>query len=596
MHNSQQNDRAENARPAKPPYRFGGILPDALNHLYDQPRWVAWGFRWKNNKWTKPPFDPKTGRFADVSDPKTWAPFDVALAGMQKHKLDGVGLVLTADDNITGIDLDDCISDADSLSDMAAEIIGYGETYAEFSPSGNGIHLLALGKIGAAIKNDKARVEVYGTGRYLTITGNQVEDTPSEIRSAPRRLAKLTAAAAKEKPGPKPNGHMNGHTNGHARTSGDNFFANVNTIAMDRLDDWVPALHPTAKKHATGAWRITSNDLGRDLQEGLAYHPQGIRDHGEERGLAPITAVLHYGNVTDAVEAAMWLCRTLGIEPAKLGWRGNGTKPRSPRVEVDEPQEAEAESGGTLIVPKWPVPEGPIFHGIVGEVARLATANSEADPIGVVMTFLVMAGAYFGRTKYQPIGDAEHHTRIYAALVGQSAYARKGTSLQGPQAFWKACEKELREKSTLPFPLAFPLKFGNMLSSGEGLLYPIRDPEELDPIEEDGLTDKERRERNRLTDKRMFVVEEELASIFKVMARQGNTLSEVLRRLYDGGNISPMTKQEAIVVTQPHVTLLGHITRDELVLVMKPAELLNGLANRFLWLLVRRSKSIAQLS
>jgi hypothetical protein len=595
MHNSQQNDRAENARPAKPSYRFSGILPPALNHLRDQPRWVAWDYRWKNGRWTKPPIDPKTGRLADVSDPKTWATFDVALAGMQKYKLAGVGLVLTGDDNLTGIDLDDCISDSDSLWDMAAEVIGYSETYAEISPSGDGIHLLALGKIGAAIKNDKAGVEVYGTGRYLTITGNQVEGTPSEIRAAPRTLEKLAVAAAKEKPGLKPNGHANGHMNGHARAAGDNFFANVNAIAMDRLDDWVTALHPTARKHATGAWRITSRELGRDLQEDLAYHPNGIKDHGEEHGLTPIDSVLRYGNVTDAIAAAMWLCQMLGIEPARLGWRGNGTAPRSPRAEVkDSHTPEEAEGGGTLIVPKWPVPEGPVFHGIVGEVARLATEKSEADPIAVAMTFLVMAGAYFGRTKYQPVGDADHHTRIYAALVGQSAYARKGTSLQGPKAFWRACEKTLREiDGERPFPLGHPLKHGNMLSSGEGLLYPIRDPEELDISEEAGLADKERRERNKLKDKRLFVVEEELANIFKVMHREGNTLSEVLRRLYDGGDISPMTKREPIIVTEPHVTLIGHITRDELVLVMKPTEILNGLVNRFLWMLVRRSKSIA---
>jgi hypothetical protein len=239
------------------------------------------------------------------------------------------------------------------------------------------------------------------------------------------------------------------------------------------------------------------------------------------------------------------------------------------------------------------VPQGPVFHGIAGEVAKLATANSEADPIAVAATFLVMTGAYFGRAKYQPIGDEDHHPRLFVALVGQSAYARKGTSLHGPKAFWRACDKVLQDTSGLPFTLGNPLKIGNMLSSGEGLLYPIRDPEELDASEEADLTDKQRKQRNALRDKRLFVIEQELASMFKVMQREGSTLSEVLRRLYDGGDISPMTKRDTIVVTEPHVTLLGHITRDELSLVLKPTDILNGLANRFLWLLVRRSKSIA---
>jgi primase-polymerase (primpol)-like protein len=88
---------------------------------------------------------------------------------MKRYGLAGFGLILTDDDNITGIDLDDCVTDSGSLSDVAAEIIGYDETYAETSPSGNGIRLLARGKIDKALKDDKEGVEVYGTGRYLTI-------------------------------------------------------------------------------------------------------------------------------------------------------------------------------------------------------------------------------------------------------------------------------------------------------------------------------------------------------------------------------------------------------------------------------------------
>jgi hypothetical protein len=210
-------------RPERPPYRFNGKLPVALAHLRDQPRWVAWDYRLINNRWTKPPFDPRTGRNASVSDPKSWSTFDVALAGMKRHGYAGVGLVLTGDD-ITGGDLDDCITDAGSFSELAAEIIGYGETYAEISPSGEGIRLLALGKVGAAIKNDEKGIEAYSNGRYLTITGNQIEGAPSEIREAPRTLAKLAAAASREPTRPKPNGN--------ARAAGDDFFGNVNAAAL----------------------------------------------------------------------------------------------------------------------------------------------------------------------------------------------------------------------------------------------------------------------------------------------------------------------------------------------------------------------------
>jgi hypothetical protein len=124
----------------------------------------------------------------------------------------------------------------------------------------------------------------------------------------------------------------------------------------------------------------------------------------------------------------------------------------------------------------WPIMAGPAFSGITGDIARLATANSEADPIAVATTHLIWAGAMFGRTKFQWIGDNSHHGRIFGALVGSSSVARKGTSLQPVKRFWTRAEIFLKLLSTKPFPLAFKLKVVNGLSTGEGLVYAIRDP------------------------------------------------------------------------------------------------------------------------
>jgi hypothetical protein len=44
--------------------------------------------------------------------------------------------------------------------------------------------------------------------------------------------------------------------------------------------------------------------------------------------------------------------------------------------------------------------------------------------------------------------------------------------------------------------------------------------------------------------------------------------------------------------TDPHISVLGHITSGELVRHLTETEMANGLANRFLWLLVKRSKSL----
>jgi hypothetical protein len=94
-----QNEATANgaaALPAKSSYRFAGELPAAFERLRDAPRWVCWDYRLppKKKKWTKPPFNPRTGRNASISNPKTWGTFAEALDGMKKFGFAGVGLVL----------------------------------------------------------------------------------------------------------------------------------------------------------------------------------------------------------------------------------------------------------------------------------------------------------------------------------------------------------------------------------------------------------------------------------------------------------------------------------------------------------------------
>src|SRR6188768_1113269 len=79
--------------------------------LADVPQWVAW--YWKptgrpEKPWTKPPLDPKTGRPAKADDPATWGTFRQAAAWAQRHGLAGIGIELTPDLGITGVDLDGC--------------------------------------------------------------------------------------------------------------------------------------------------------------------------------------------------------------------------------------------------------------------------------------------------------------------------------------------------------------------------------------------------------------------------------------------------------------------------------------------------------
>jgi primase-polymerase (primpol)-like protein len=138
-----------NARPARTLVDAHAIPAD----LKQFPQWVAWRRELRQDKWTKVPVDARTGRNGSSVDPTTWATFDVALAAYQAQPdYDGIGLVVTADLGLVGVDLDHISDHADD----AAGIIDTLNSYTETTPSGRrGAHL-RVGRV--ACKAQAARV------------------------------------------------------------------------------------------------------------------------------------------------------------------------------------------------------------------------------------------------------------------------------------------------------------------------------------------------------------------------------------------------------------------------------------------------------
>ncbi len=93
-----------------------------------------------------------------------------------------------------------------------------------------------------------------------------------------------------------------------------------------------------------------------------------------------------------------------------------------------------------------------------------------------------------------------------------------------------------------------------------------------------------------ITDKRCLVLETEFSSPLRVIRRDGNTLSAVIRRAWDRGDLNNQTKNSPARATGAHISIVGHITRDELLRELSASEGSNGFANRFLWVCVRRNK------
>jgi hypothetical protein len=236
----------------------------------------------------------------------------------------------------------------------------------------------------------------------------------------------------------------------------------------------------------------------------------------------------------------------------------------------------------------FPAAPGPAaFHGLVGDIVDRIDPHTEADPTVILIQSLAAYGSAIGRIPFAKVESSHHHGNLFAVLVGESSKARKGTSWNHVLTIFERADETWQKNCVV-----------NGLSSGEGLIWHVRDAiEETKPVREKGkytgeyeivITDQG------IADKRLCVQEGEFANVLKVMAREGNTLSPVIRSAWDSGHLRSLTKNFPGKSTDAHISIIGHITRPELRRLLTETESANGFANRFLWLAVRRSKCLPE--
>jgi hypothetical protein len=248
--------------------------------------------------------------------------------------------------------------------------------------------------------------------------------------------------------------------------------------------------------------------------------------------------------------------------------------------------QAEPSSGATETEPKatrsaadrpWPTPMGePAFRGLIGDFVRLVEDETEADRHALLVQFLVFFGNCIGRSPHLVIGATRHGTNLFAIVAGQSSRGRKGTSEAECRRLMKHVDEEWTASNIC-----------SGLSSGEGLIDVVRDPREGPPDKSGKPT-----VIPGVTDKRRMVSEGEFARVLAQVAREGNVLSSVLRQAWDGENLGTMVRGNPTRATEPHVSLVAHVTQHELLARMSETDLFNGLGNRFLWCCSRRTKKL----
>src|SRR6266849_5518182 len=156
-------------------------------------RFVIWKREVRAGKPTKLPYIATAAdQLASVIDSSTWRGITDAIAAAEDGKADGIGVVLNGD-GLVGIDIDHCVDPfTGEPNDDARAIIASLNSYCEISPSGTGIRILVYGVLPPG-RRKKGPVEVYDSGRYMTLTGAHLDGTPLTIEERTAALAAFHA-------------------------------------------------------------------------------------------------------------------------------------------------------------------------------------------------------------------------------------------------------------------------------------------------------------------------------------------------------------------------------------------------------------------
>ena len=168
------------------PVMYQNIPPE----LKEDDQWAAWRWELRGDKWTKPPLNPSTGRYARNNDPDTWGSFDETLRRMRRDHLPGIGFMFHPDDGLAGVDLDNCRNPrTGEIEKWATEIIDGLDSYTEVSPSESGLKVFVYGDLPLG-RRRKGNIEMYDRGRFFTMTGHPLSWAPSNVQD---RYEELTA-------------------------------------------------------------------------------------------------------------------------------------------------------------------------------------------------------------------------------------------------------------------------------------------------------------------------------------------------------------------------------------------------------------------
>jgi hypothetical protein len=213
-----------------------------------------------------------------------------------------------------------------------------------------------------------------------------------------------------------------------------------------------------------------------------------------------------------------------------------------------------------------PVLSEAALYGIAGDIVRKIAPESEAHPAALLVQLLVGMGSIMGSDPFFQTESDKQHTNLFAVIVGHSSSGGKGTS-------WGRIRNILEQVD----PRWFSTRVLKGMGSGESLIPQLQDEEGKEP-----------------KDKRLLINEGEFATPLAVMGRQSCTLSSMLRDAWDSVDIQNHTKAASLRATNPHVSLISHITPEELREKLTENDAANGFLNRILLARAARTKDLSE--
>lgn len=349
------------------------------------PRWVLWRLvevgEGENKKWSKLPAQTN-GQPASSTDPTTWTDFLTAQSAYEQDpaKFSGVGFVFSDEDNLIGVDLDDCYDHlTNSFTNAALQQIAESiNGYMEVSPSGTGVKIFTRADLKSAHVDHAKGLEVYPRGRYFTVTGQRLNG------SVPNEIQDITAFIPERE----------------VHTTGDAFA------------DYTPPVEGyDLARVQTEILPLLSSDCGYAdwLLVGMALHHQFGKDDDEALD-AWDSWSYNDGNSPSYQSTGMNSCRSKWKT-----FKGSGATLRSLIFKVNHQKRTEALARGEIILDNAPMGNARSF------LDALYSSEEGYKLVHYADDFFLYAG-----THYEIIEEATVRSKLYAFLDKCKKTGKKG--------------------------------------------------------------------------------------------------------------------------------------------------------------------------